>query len=1135
MHISLLGFTYILSRVFFPIVAFGTALGKWLQARLLFVPLLAVAALSIVSTQVRAQAVTANDVSATVAANSSGNLITLDFSSGAPYYLDIAAAPSHGTATVPAVSGNQISYTPMAGFSGSDSLLYRIMDGGGSTAVATVTITVSVPTLNLTPAAGTLPGATSGRVYSQTFSAFGGTASYTYSVSAGSLPAGLSLHPSTGTLSGTPTAPGTSTFSIKATDSSSVPVSVTRSYSLAVAAPPVPIAHPVSATVAANSSDNAIMLDLAGGTATSVAIASDPRNGTATVKDVSIRYTPKAGYSGRDSFTYTATNAGGSSGPVTVTITVTAPSLTFSPAAGPLPAAMVGTVYSRTITAAAGSAPYTYSLSAGSLPAGLTLDRSTGAIIGTATTVGNDSFVIAATDIHGATGKASYSLAVTGTEPPVAEPVSATVAANSSNNQITLDVAGGAADSVSIASDPGNGTAVASGTTIRYTPSAGFSGTDSFTYTATNIGGTSAPATVTITVTASTTLALSPAGGELKVGQRFTVSGGRAPYLWQVRQRDGRPPPAWLSFDPTTAVLTGTPPLGVRESIPLTITVSDFVGNIVSANYTFIIVAPPASRLTFMPAGGKLPEAIAGEDYSQKITVSGGNGAVTYDIASGWLPDGVTLNPSTGELSGTLPVDAEVSDYRFTLQALDDRGYTAKASFSLAVKPADYTAPVQVAVVIPPNGIVPLSAATFDLPSQSLASMALLDLLPEGAVFIQGPVPPSNAPPSPRAGRRSAAAGSPEGGREWHLKVTPNPAFSGEARVRLTLTSTSGTSTVGTLVFRISHDPDKVAENIDRYVHDFVSARQNMISSAIKVPGLLERRRMGQSSEAYTTRLSPSEDGMSFGFSTGLAQLEGSRNQADGISGGYSSPFNVWINGAFFAHRDDDMDDGKWGSFGLISLGADYLLSEKALVGLSFHYDRMTDPVDADAELTGNGWLAGPYASLELGTGVFWNGSFLYGGSSNDIDTAFWDGTFETRRWLADTSIEGQWSLGDDTTLTPRLRTVYFSEEVDGYAVRNDAGDAIGIDGFNEEQFRVSLGAEIARSFTLGSGATLTPRGGLTGGFSGLDGSGAFGNLTAGLALNTAEQWTFDFGLLFNIEGEGQRSVGARGQTSKRF
>lgn len=219
----------------------------------------------------------------------------------------------------------------------------------------------------------------------------------------------------------------------------------------------------------------------------------------------------------------------------------------------------------------------------------------------------------------------------------------------------------------------------------------------------------------------------------------------------------------------------------------------------------------------------------------------------------------------------------------------------------------------------------------------------------------------------------------------------------------------------------------------------------------------------------------------------------------------------------------------------MVSAGADYLLSDKALIGLSFHYDRMTDPTNADAMLTGNGWLTGPYVSFEVGKGVFWDTGVLYGGSSNTIDTAFWDGSFDTHRWLFDTSIKGQWHLDEVTTLTPKLRTVYFSETVQDYAVQNGNGDVLDIRGFTTEQLRVSLGAEIARQFILETGSTLTPKLGLTGGFSGLKGSGALGQASAGLSLETLEAWNLDFGLLFNIEGDGQTSGGAKIGIGTRF
>jgi len=63
-----------------------------------------------------------------------------------------------------------------------------------------------------------LPSGTAGTAYSQTLVANGGTPPYTWSVTAGALPAGLSLS-SAGVLSGTPTTTGTANFTVRAADS----------------------------------------------------------------------------------------------------------------------------------------------------------------------------------------------------------------------------------------------------------------------------------------------------------------------------------------------------------------------------------------------------------------------------------------------------------------------------------------------------------------------------------------------------------------------------------------------------------------------------------------------------------------------------------------------------------------------------------------------------------------------------------------------------------------------------------------------------------------------------------------------------------------------------------------------------
>ncbi|WP_332772047.1 Ig domain-containing protein [Phenylobacterium sp.] len=72
------------------------------------------------------------------------------------------------------------------------------------------------------PLNATLPPGAVATTYTTTLSAKGGSSPYSFSVTAGSLPSGLSLSGSTGVISGTPTALGTGTFTIQVTDANLV-------------------------------------------------------------------------------------------------------------------------------------------------------------------------------------------------------------------------------------------------------------------------------------------------------------------------------------------------------------------------------------------------------------------------------------------------------------------------------------------------------------------------------------------------------------------------------------------------------------------------------------------------------------------------------------------------------------------------------------------------------------------------------------------------------------------------------------------------------------------------------------------------------------------------------------------------
>ena len=511
---------------------------------------------------------------------------------------------------------------------------------------------------------------------------------------------------------------------------------------------------------------------------------------------------------------------------------------------------------------------------------------------------------------------------------------------------------------------------------------------------------------------------------------------------------------------------------------------------------------------------------MAGEEYSQTITATGGTGALIFSIASGELPQGMVINATTGELTGPLDEDAEVRQYSFTIQVRDADGFTATAVYTLTVLERAVTVTdkqIEVPAGTTPNNVDLTRGAT-------------------GGPFVSADVVTVDPPNAGTVSivRGEFAQAGPTGPLGWYLKFIPNPSYSGQVSVQFRLTSALGISNTGIVTYSLGFDAGEVTAEIDELVHGFVRSRQSLIASTLDVPGLLQRRQAALASDPVTMRMSPSARGIRANVATSLIQIEAAANTGDGAEMAEISPFNIWLDGSFMLHKRDD-DEDRWGSFAMISAGVDYLVSDRFLAGVSFHYDRMTDPTSDDAELFGDGWLVGPYASLEIGKGVFWDTSLLYGGSANDVDTAFWDGSFDTRRWVFDTSLKGQWQLDEATVLTPKLRAFYFSETVDNYEVVNGDGDVLDLKGFTEEQLRISLGAEIARSFVLESGSVLTPKLGITAGFSGLDGSGAFGQVSAGLSMDTADAWKLDFGLMFNIEGEGEQAIGARAGVSKRF
>jgi hypothetical protein len=149
-----------------------------------------------------------------------------------PYSWSVLSGSLPNGLTLATVGDNGvISGTPSA--SGTFNFTIQVTDGVLQTASQAFSIVVN-PAVSISTSS--LPGGTVGAAYSQTLAATGGTGALSWSITAGALPGGLLLAPSTGNISGTPTTAGTFNFTATATDA----VSASGSQLLSIIVNPPP-------------------------------------------------------------------------------------------------------------------------------------------------------------------------------------------------------------------------------------------------------------------------------------------------------------------------------------------------------------------------------------------------------------------------------------------------------------------------------------------------------------------------------------------------------------------------------------------------------------------------------------------------------------------------------------------------------------------------------------------------------------------------------------------------------------------------------------------------------------------------------------------------------------------------------
>ncbi|MEM3428224.1 MAG: putative Ig domain-containing protein, partial [Nitrososphaerales archaeon] len=332
----------------------------------------------------------------------------------------------------------------------------------------------------------------------------------------------------------------------------------------------------------------------------------------------------------------------------------------------------VGEYYSASLSATGGSGGYTWSLYYSDLPSNLTLSPS-GTISGTPTTANSYSFTVQVKDSANNTATKSFSITITSNltittsslpNGTVGQSYSATLQTTGAYGSVTWTITSGSLPSgVTL----NNSTGVISGTPT-------VSGPFNITVQAKDSGNNSTTKSFSFTINSSitiTTNTLSNGTTGQSYSQTLQATGGTGTgYTWSLYS--GSLPPG-LTLSPS-GVLSGTPT--TAGPYTFTVKVTDSANNYATKSFSITIT----SNLTITTSS--LPNGTVGQSYSVSLSATGGYGSYTWSVISGGLPNGVNLNSSTGQISGT-PTNA--GPCNVTIQVKDSGNNIATKDFSFTI------------------------------------------------------------------------------------------------------------------------------------------------------------------------------------------------------------------------------------------------------------------------------------------------------------------------------------------------------------------------------------------------------------------------------------------------------------------